>query len=164
MGSKNCGDLIGKAQKMIPDLDEEASKIAKQIIEATNELQKRIDNGLKPKTAERELKKLRKRLERLADEELGAVSKVITESPTGPTKHPSGTEFKKPKEGLSGKEGATDIPGWVKDEGYGFPLAGESGRDFATRVLNGKYGYGNWGTGPGTEFNKIKKWADRHFE
>ena len=34
----------------------------------------------------------------------------------------------------------------------------------AKRLLNDKYGAGNYPTGPGSEFNKIKKWGDRAFE
>ena len=68
---------------------------------------------------------------------------------------------KKPKPGTGGKIGATDKPSWVKDE----PNVGESGKEFAERMMNGKYGEGNWSDrGPRSEFNKIKKWADRHFE
>jgi hypothetical protein len=38
------------------------------------------------------------------------------------------------------------------------------GRQFAERLLDEKYGRGNYPTGPGSEFNKIKKWGDRAFE
>lgn len=42
---------------------------------------------------------------------------------------------------------------------------GESGRDFAKRLLDKQYGEGGWsGTGPGSEFNRIKKFGDRGFE
>jgi hypothetical protein len=44
------------------------------------------------------------------------------------------------------------------------PLATENGRDFAGRMLDEKYGVGNYPTGPGSEFSKIKKWGDRAFE
>ena len=44
------------------------------------------------------------------------------------------------------------------------PLTTEDGRDFARRLLDDKYGAGNYPTGPGSEFNKIKKWGDRAFE
>jgi len=60
----------------------------------------------------------------------------------------------------SGKEGATDIPSWAEGEK---PLPGESGKDFAKRLVEGKYGEGNYDTGPGSEFNKLKKYGDRHF-
>ena len=58
----------------------------------------------------------------------------------------------------SGKESASDVPSWA--EGLK-PKAGESGKDFAKRVLDGKYGPGNYPKGPGTEFNKVKKRGDR---
>ncbi|MEL6339150.1 MAG: RHS repeat-associated core domain-containing protein [Myxococcota bacterium] len=69
--------------------------------------------------------------------------------------------LKKPKAGASGKEGAKDVPSWAKGER---PKTSESGKDFAKRLLDGKYGPGNWKRGPGSEFNKIKKWGDRSFE
>jgi hypothetical protein len=68
---------------------------------------------------------------------------------------------KKPKKGAKGKIGATDIPSWVA----AVPNAGESGKDFAKRVMDGQYGEGNWSdTGPRSEYSKIKKWANRHFK
>jgi hypothetical protein len=70
-----------------------------------------------------------------------------------------GPAKKKPKPGAKGKAGATDKPSWVKEQ----PNAGESGKDFATRLLDEKNGPGNYDTGPGSEFNQIKKWVDRHF-
>ena len=72
----------------------------------------------------------------------------------------SNTEFKKPISG-SGKEKATDVPSWAKGNK---PYVGESGNDFAKRLLDEKYGTGNYKTGPGTEFNQIKKWGDRGFK
>jgi RHS repeat-associated protein len=68
--------------------------------------------------------------------------------------------YKVPVPGLSGKEGAKDAPSWAKQYK---PRVGESGKEFATRLLNEKYGQGNWKSGPGTEFNQIQKWADRSF-
>lgn len=56
---------------------------------------------------------------------------------------------------------AKDVPGWVRGER---PLLGEKGRDFASRMLDDKYGPGNYPRGPGSEFSKIQKWADRAFE
>ena len=68
---------------------------------------------------------------------------------------------KKTKTGLSVKEAAKDVPSWAKGQR---PLATENGRQFAERLLDEKYGKGNYPTGPGSEFNKIKKWGDRAFE
>ena len=70
-------------------------------------------------------------------------------------------KFKQPKAGATGKEGATDIPSWAKGER---PYEGESGKACAKRLLDKKYGSGNYRTGPGSEFNKLQKYADRHFE
>ncbi len=68
---------------------------------------------------------------------------------------------KKKKPGLSGKESADDVPSWVDGEQ---PLTTETGREFAKRLLDDKYGAENYPTGPGSEFSKIKKWGDRAFE
>lgn len=69
--------------------------------------------------------------------------------------------YKKPKSGISNKEGAKDAPSWAKGKR---PYKWESGKDFAKRLLDDEYGSGNYDTGPGSEFNKIKKWGDRSFE
>lgn len=63
--------------------------------------------------------------------------------------------------GQSGKEAANDVPSWAQGE---VPFEGESGNEFAKRLLDDKYGGGNYRKGPGTEFNRIRKWADRAFE
>lgn len=67
----------------------------------------------------------------------------------------------KEKPGLSGKEAADDVPSWALGER---PLVTENERDFAKRLLDDKYGPGNYPMGPGSEFSKIKKWGDRAFE
>ena len=69
--------------------------------------------------------------------------------------------FKNSKPRLSGKEAASDVPTWAKGQR---PLTGEAGKKFAERLLDGKYGPGNYPKGPGSEFNKIQKWGDRAFE
>jgi hypothetical protein len=43
-------------------------------------------------------------------------------------------------------------------------MVGESGADFAERLLDEKYGPGIYPRGPGSEYNKIKKWGDRSFK
>jgi hypothetical protein len=68
---------------------------------------------------------------------------------------------KKTKAGLSAKEAAKDVPSWATGQR---PLTTENGRQFAERLLDEKYGKGSYPTGPGSEFNKIKKWGDRAFE
>ena len=40
----------------------------------------------------------------------------------------------------------------------------KSGNQFAKRILDAKYGAGNWKAGPGTEHNQIKKYGDRAFK
>lgn len=69
--------------------------------------------------------------------------------------------YKKERSGLTGKEAASDVPSWAAGER---PLTTESGGDFARRLLDDKYGAGNYRTGPGSEYSKIKKWGDRAFE
>lgn len=64
-----------------------------------------------------------------------------------------------PNEGLSGKEAAKDVPSWAKGNR---PRVGESGKDFAKRLLDEKYGP-DYPKGPGSEFNKVQKWGDRAF-
>jgi len=70
-------------------------------------------------------------------------------------------QFKHKKAGLSGKEAARDVPSWAQGER---PLTTESGTEFAQRLLDAKYGQGTYPKGPGSEFNKIKKWGDRAFD
>ncbi|WP_272681145.1 hypothetical protein [Providencia sp. PROV129] len=65
-----------------------------------------------------------------------------------------------PKLGISGKEGAKDVPSWAKGEKL---LVGENGNKFAERLLDAKYGKGNYSKGAKSEFNQIKKWGDRAF-
>ena len=58
----------------------------------------------------------------------------------------------------SGKEKSSDIPSWAKSEK---PKDGESGNEFAKRLMDKKYGKGNYKTGLGSEYNKLKKYGDR---
>jgi hypothetical protein len=69
--------------------------------------------------------------------------------------------LKMPKAGLSAKEAAKDIPSWAQGER---PFVNENGKTFAKRLLDAKYGPGEYPTGPGSEFSKIKKYGDRAFE
>lgn len=59
-----------------------------------------------------------------------------------------------------GREGATNIPSWAKGTA---PREGESGKDYAKRLMDEKYGEGNYDTGPRSEYNRLKKYGDRHF-
>ena len=70
-------------------------------------------------------------------------------------------EYKHPVSGKSGKEAADDVPSWAKGKR---PKKGESGKEFAKRLLDEKYGKGNYTTGHGSEYNKIRKWGDRGFK
>ena len=67
--------------------------------------------------------------------------------------------FQEPIPRLSGKEGAKDVPSWVRGQR---PYVGENGRDFAKRVLDEKYGPGKWDEN-GEEYGRIQKYGDRNF-
>ena len=67
--------------------------------------------------------------------------------------------FKEPIPGMSGKDGAKDVPGWAK--GYR-PLVGQRGKEGAKRVMDERYGPGNW-TKIGREYQWLKKYFDRSF-
>jgi RHS repeat-associated protein len=90
---------------------------------------------------------------------VAAARKVGGKSPTT-GKQPTQAQYKVRKPGVSGKEGATDVPDWARGER---PFVGENGREFAKRVLDTKYGEANYRMGPNTEFNKIQKFGDRAF-
>ena len=72
-------------------------------------------------------------------------------------------EFKRPRPG-SGKERASRVPSWVRNDPEGRPFKGETGSDFAKRMMDKKYGSGNWKPGPTSEYNQIKKYGDRGFQ
>lgn len=61
---------------------------------------------------------------------------------------------------LMGDKVKVTPPDWVKKNGHR-PRPEESAQDFAERILNDKYGNGNWRRGPGSEFSKIVKWVNR---
>ena len=69
--------------------------------------------------------------------------------------------YKVKKAGLSGKEASSEIPSWAEGEA---PLLSENGKKFATRLLNEKYGAGNWKTGTSTEYSQLQKNGDRAWE
>jgi hypothetical protein len=60
----------------------------------------------------------------------------------------------------SGKERASDTPSWFDKGTRAQP--GESPVNAAKRVLDERYGPGAYPTGPGSEFNKIKKFLERN--
>ena len=53
---------------------------------------------------------------------------------------------------------STEIPSWAKE---GTPKFLESGSDFANRLMNERYGSGNYKKGPDSEYNKLKKYGDK---
>ena len=52
----------------------------------------------------------------------------------------------------------------MKQHPNGKPYQGENGNQFAKRMMDEKYGAGNYDTGPSSEYNQIKKYGDRGFE
>jgi hypothetical protein len=60
---------------------------------------------------------------------------------------------------LSGKKAAKDAPSWARGRR---PYVGEKGRDFAKRLMDERYGRGNW-TRRSDEYRKIQKYGDRAF-
>jgi hypothetical protein len=60
------------------------------------------------------------------------------------------------------------VPDLKADQNFGEaqqrPKVGESGSQFAERLMNEKYGEGNWTRGTNTEFSNIQKWGDRSFQ
>ncbi len=86
---------------------------------------------------------------------------LLNESSDDSNGDQSSRPTKEPKPNISGEEGAKDVPSWARGER---PLVGEKGRDFADRLLDRKYGRGNYRKGPKSEHGKIKKWGDRAFK
>ena len=62
---------------------------------------------------------------------------------------------------MGGKEKASDKPSWAEGERT---YKGENGKEFAKRLMDKKYGKGNWKEGSNSEYNKLRKWGDRGFE
>lgn len=68
--------------------------------------------------------------------------------------------FKKRLAHQSGKEAATDIPSWARGTA---PYVGESGREYAKRVMDKRYGIDNYSK-DGGEYSRLKKYGDRAFD
>lgn len=51
--------------------------------------------------------------------------------------------YKTPRSG-TGQERASDVPSWLKNDPEGRPRVSENGGEFAKRMLDKKYGEGNW--------------------
>ena len=83
---------------------------------------------------------------------------VVPPPPKAGTPQP---QYENPKSGLSGKEGAKDIPSWAKGER---PRVGENGDEFAKRVLDTRFPGKKHETGPDSDYAKLKKFGDRNFE
>ncbi|HEU0155220.1 MAG TPA: hypothetical protein VFQ82_04060 [Stellaceae bacterium] len=67
--------------------------------------------------------------------------------------------FKETIPRLGGKEGAKDVPSGARGQR---PYVGESGREFAKRLMDQRYGRGNWKR-TDREYRQIKKYGDRNF-
>lgn len=68
--------------------------------------------------------------------------------------------FKETIPKLSGKEGAKNVPNWARGQR---PYVGENGRNFAKRLMDQRYGRGNWERDREWEYNRLKKYGDRNF-
>ena len=55
-----------------------------------------------------------------------------------------------------------DAPSWAKHDPP--RRSDKNAKEYAERILNEKYGAGNWKTGPGSEYSQIKKWAETHYK
>ena len=53
-----------------------------------------------------------------------------------------------------------DAPSWAKGKR---PTNEQTPADFAKKLLDDKYGPGNYKKGPASEYSQIKKWAETHF-
>ena len=73
----------------------------------------------------------------------------------------SNNKFKEPVSGKTAKEAAKDAPSWAKGNR---PYNNESGKEFAKRLCDEKFGEDNYKTGSASDYNKIKKWGDRAFK
>jgi RHS repeat-associated protein len=125
-----------------------ATKAAADAAKKTQDLTKRLKK-CKTKEEIEELIKARKN-QSDAERALAEAKKTAKEVGVPKTKKP----------GQSGKEAASDKPSWA-EEG---PQVGESGKEFSKRMMDGKYGEGNWTSGSGSEASQLQKWADRAFE
>jgi hypothetical protein len=189
--SNGCGPLIEKAEAMLaklPDKHAARGPLRKFIGEARKEATW-IDDLPGSPEAKQKLAELTQQLEDMQKRFPGVVDPDIPVPPAAPAEpaplpeppaaepappaqprvrpeelDPPGTQYKRPVAGQTGKEAATDIPSWVKNEHYPSPRVGEHSADYAARILDHKYGPGNWQKGPTSEYNQIEKWARRHFE
>ncbi|MCP4217611.1 MAG: hypothetical protein GY765_23415, partial [bacterium] len=66
---------------------------------------------------------------------------------------------KKKKAKSSGKERATNAPSWVNGRK---PAEGQSVKKWVKDLMDDRYGEGNYKKGADTEYNKIKKYAERY--
>jgi len=62
---------------------------------------------------------------------------------------------------------ATDIPSWEKNMPNNRTFKAENGRAFAERLMNDRYGKGNWdmkNPKRRTEFSELQKYGNRGFQ
>jgi hypothetical protein len=93
----------------------------------------------------------------------GLVAGATSNKPQGPRNGQPPGDVQGFKAGAGGKAGATDVPSWVKQNGYR-PLWGESPTQFAKRVLDDWYGAGHYDKGGGSEYSQVEKYGSRHFD
>ena len=79
----------------------------------------------------------------------------LENNPLGSTSNPVGANG--PSGVVFAKGGKQNIKlGWAPP-----PLTGENGKTYAGRVMDAKYGAGNYNTGPGSDYSKLKKSVDK---
>ena len=72
------------------------------------------------------------------------------------------SEYKTRLANQTAREAATDIPSWASGE-RPCKNPNETGSAFAKRLLDAKYGAGNYKTGTNTEYSKLQKFGDSAF-
>lgn len=146
LGIKNLGKMLEK----------EAKKAAKRAA------RQKLREEMQKRRAERKSKSATDAQQHTGNPTNGGVGgQPTTNKKEKSTPKPWNGKYKKKKSGVSGKEGAKDPPEWAKEHR---PREGESGKEFAKRIMDEKYGAGKYQKGSGSEFSQIQKWADRSFE
>jgi hypothetical protein len=136
----------------IKDLDDRIKKLKEEEAGAS---------GKRKRELRAEQKKLREQKAELERQNNGDAPDEAGDAPDKADKAPDDVPLKKRKPGVSGKDAADDVPEFARSQA---PRVGESGKDFAKRVMDAEFGPGNYPTGAGSKFNKIKKFGDRAFE
>jgi hypothetical protein len=137
-------------------IEKEIKKAAKRALKQENRKQRKAEKAERKSKIDKEIQK---NAENSTNESVETQPTTSKEQKS--TLKPWNGKYKKKRRGVSGKEGAKDPPSWAKEHR---PREGESGKEFAKRIMDEKYGPNNYPERTKSEFNQIKKWADRSFE